>query len=1013
MTSRQRATGVVSWLSLVMLGVGLGVVLVPQDAAAAPGWVLDRTKTKLLEGDGEKGIWWDGAEIGKHRWSGNGYTFTYSGIFREKTIASGTLTMTPPPTVIRPGQQIRATWTATMQGTGEANWGAAIAVNWANSRLDGDDTISAVAGGGTAPRAQTHTGSLTGKLPEGTPGDEWVLGAKVGVAQDNCPAMYISLYYKYVADAQEEPAPTAEKPRPKEVRAVPAFAGPGSMLEVDLEADVPLTDAKADFGPGITQYGEPTEKGKALNCRIRIAPDAALGEREVKLTFPDGATSKAVFTVHPLVVVIDIDGLRPDVFEAAVRGGQAESWWERLKGNATRPPVPQLSRLMGKPLQSVGGPPRCLEFEHGLLVQDAITTFPSYTFPAQASFVTGVEPGVHGIPGNAIFDRATQTNFGFDGAEKPTFFGSQAMGVYSEGLAAKQLQAPTIYEQLPVAPLVVWHQFTTGVSDDRWKRADLLDQVLYLRPSTTQAYDRNATEELLKVVQRLAPTDEQPASAGKLPGLIWLYLTTVDHYGHLKDDDMVARQIRHYCDYVDSNLQAVFDFFERYPGTIFLVVSDHGQTDIRAAQDIGWDKWKRVLGANYTMWTPGANEARCDTVVRLNSGLAHVYLNAVSAADEPDCGKSWPQAPAFDRVVELGDRIAQWDHLGIVGLPAGPYWDLILVRNAERDGWNGPYQVLIPSTLDEPRPRTEPLASYLRRTNNAFGVRLGWQNTPDDIAFITERINSLSCQRAGDIVVLPHYVPPQPLRREGENYYHFTGDSYTGQHGSFSTDDMRMTFAIAQLKRENSSGLLEILRGAMANPARPRILDVSSTVAALCGERFRGRLHVAQQGAGAGTTWTPTATATPPATTPTSQPAPLPPADVTVLARLAGKVIITADASRQAVAVAAEAAKLMAVGEFARAEALWLKALQLDPNSVTAWLGLGRNYSEDDKNAEAVRATRVAVQLKPNDHGTHHALALALLLDGKREEAVKEARRAKELGDPEWELLTAMIEAEE
>jgi Flp pilus assembly protein TadD len=127
---------------------------------------------------------------------------------------------------------------------------------------------------------------------------------------------------------------------------------------------------------------------------------------------------------------------------------------------------------------------------------------------------------------------------------------------------------------------------------------------------------------------------------------------------------------------------------------------------------------------------------------------------------------------------------------------------------------------------------------------------------------------------------------------------------------------------------------------------------------------------------------------------------------------LAGKVIITTDASRQAAAVAAEATKLMTVGEFGRAEALWLKALQLDPNSVAAWLGLGRNCSEDDKNAEAVRATRVAVQLKPNDHATHHALALALFLDGKREEAVKETGRAKELGDPDWELLTAMIEAE-
>ena len=83
------------------------------------------------------------------------------------------------------------------------------------------------------------------------------------------------------------------------------------------------------------------------------APNAAAAPQDVPRT---------------VVVWVSIDGFRPDYLDRA--------------------PTPTLDRLMREGAYSLSLEP----------------VFPSLTFPSHVSMVTGVTPGVHGIPGNAYYD---------------------------------------------------------------------------------------------------------------------------------------------------------------------------------------------------------------------------------------------------------------------------------------------------------------------------------------------------------------------------------------------------------------------------------------------------------------------------------------------------------------------------------------------------------------------------------------------------------------------------------
>jgi len=135
------------------------------------------------------------------------------------------------------------------------------------------------------------------------------------------------------------------------------------------------------------------------------------------------------------LLIIDIDGLRQDVFSRSLQDGS----------------IPNLSRLAGG-AQAVNG-------AH----LQVTSTAPSITFCAQTTIFTGLQPNEHGVAGNQIFDRFGTTNHG-----KPRFYAlmwgitlaiKDAVEVFvEEGLLSKVLsrQQPTLYELAAQHGMVSW-----------------------------------------------------------------------------------------------------------------------------------------------------------------------------------------------------------------------------------------------------------------------------------------------------------------------------------------------------------------------------------------------------------------------------------------------------------------------------------------------------------------------------------------------------------------------------
>ncbi|NJL57343.1 tetratricopeptide repeat protein [bacterium] len=88
-------------------------------------------------------------------------------------------------------------------------------------------------------------------------------------------------------------------------------------------------------------------------------------------------------------------------------------------------------------------------------------------------------------------------------------------------------------------------------------------------------------------------------------------------------------------------------------------------------------------------------------------------------------------------------------------------------------------------------------------------------------------------------------------------------------------------------------------------------------------------------------------------------------------------------------------------GNYAEAEAIWRKLLQIEPDEVAAevaaWNNLGLALAEQGKWDEAVTSYRRAIELDPNFAPAHSNLGNILRQQGKLEEAASHYRRAIEI----------------
>lgn len=455
------------------------------------------------------------------------------------------------------------------------------------------------------------------------------------------------------------------------------------------------------------------------------------------------------------LVILDIDGLRADVFQRA------------LNENA----LPNLARILGGSQFQTG-----IQFE-------TISTAPSITYCCQASSFTGAHPRDHWVAGNQFFDRFGRTNNG-----KPRYYAfdvEDILGVFLEGLAGKTLNpdVKTIYETAAehgLTSTVAFHMYARGAQ--HWLKPgpeDWLDFASFRKLGVSESYDNAMLNDVIQHLQE-----------GNRPDILTLYFWGLDHEAHTEGP---AVQFSYLTQVIDRQIGRFLEVYEQLglmQDTLFAIFSDHGQTavqkDDKHSLKIGF-LFDRELGYVFKNLGLDINDhlfegENCNAILTLNGGMSHVYLRRSGGAwHEPPrmIGDVYPVARAFWEANQTG---AHYEDLYNA-------LDLILVRDVERDGWYAEYQVYTPEKLI-------PISQYLALHPEIQTVE----------AYL--RLHYLSSPSSGDMILIPNV-------REG---FYFLGVEYAGIHGGLHPEESRavLAFGIPNATPEHTRLVCENIKQAIA-----------------------------------------------------------------------------------------------------------------------------------------------------------------------------------------------------
>lgn len=493
------------------------------------------------------------------------------------------------------------------------------------------------------------------------------------------------------------------------------------------------------------------------------------------------------------LIIIDIDGLRSDVFLKALEAGE----------------VPNIARIVG----GREGTRACHV--------DAVSTAPSITFAAQASIVTGRHPGEHGIPGNESFDRfgrianGRPRHFGFDVGD--TLAVDDAIAVFTDGLASRLLckETPTLYETAAahgMTAAVFYHMYARGA--DIWQPPNVFDIARFTKGRGALGmeagqYDAGMLKQLIRCLDQ-----------GHQPNVLVAYFMGLDHHSHLHGS---ASQPAYLREVIDPQIGLLVDALARYgrlDGALFVLVSDHGQVD--AVPD---DRHSLRLGFPFDLELvhvfnalgldvhdiPG-EDPNCDAVMGLNGGLAHVYLQRRDGrwADRPRYAEDvLPVAEAF-HVMNTQGRYAEELHATL---------DAILIHNVERDGWQAEYQAYLG------KGQTQPLGDYLE------------QHSELEFVDAVNRLRLMVAETCGDLLLIA----------KGREGYYF-GRPTRGVHGGLLPGESEtvLTFGYPGGDEDSITWLRETVRGVIVDRCtnegsrRASVADMVPAVSALFGWTTEG-----------------------------------------------------------------------------------------------------------------------------------------------------------------------------
>ena len=211
-----------------------------------------------------------------------------------------------------------------------------------------------------------------------------------------------------------------------------------------------------------------------------------------------GGVLQAQEKASPLLVMISIDGLRPDYVTAADAHGAK---------------VPSLRRFM----------------KEGAYAEGVTGVVPTVTYPSHTTLVTGVWPTTHGIWGNTTFDPLQKNYQGW-------YWYAEDIRVATLWDAAAQAGRTTASIQWPVT---VGAKITWNIPE--FWRAGTAEDAKLLRAVSTRGLLEEAAAEIGEYRGGIDASAEGDEVRGKYavwilekkrPGLLTLHLTALDHIEH-------------------------------------------------------------------------------------------------------------------------------------------------------------------------------------------------------------------------------------------------------------------------------------------------------------------------------------------------------------------------------------------------------------------------------------------------------------------------------------------------
>ncbi|MGB8322738.1 MAG: alkaline phosphatase family protein [Candidatus Acidiferrum sp.] len=253
---------------------------------------------------------------------------------------------------------------------------------------------------------------------------------------------------------------------------------------------------------------------------------------------PVSAQEKA----EPLLVLISVDGLRPDYITAADAHGAK---------------VPNLRRFM----------------REGAYADGVTGVVPTVTYPSHTTLVTGVWPATHGIFANTTFDPLQKNYQGWywyaDDIRVPTLWDAASKA----GRTTASIQWP-----VTVGAKITWN------IPEVWRAGTPEDAKLIRVLSTPGLLDEARAQigEYRGGIDTSVPADEMRGAYAdwilekKRPGLLTLHLTALDHIQH--ETGLFSTEAIQVLEALDAVIGKVREEAEHIaPGRAYVaVVSDHG-----------------------------------------------------------------------------------------------------------------------------------------------------------------------------------------------------------------------------------------------------------------------------------------------------------------------------------------------------------------------------------------------------------------------------------------------------